>query len=229
MKSLRLLALLSAAAAAQEPAAPAEEQAKALADGVRDALKGKDDDAKKKAIYAAWDCRHPLTATALGLAMNDPSLEVKLEAIVGLGKMKGLAEAAKPLNAAFPTSQKTMKVFFAILKAMPGVNHPSSVPVLKAWVLKKLPEKDDTENFEIGEVLRAMGALKWKASYEALMDLAKKQGSAGSSKQTFQVNTLNVTVVAMGTLAGRAFNSAIEAEVWWEKNAKGLKDDMTPK
>lgn len=231
MRALFCLALLPCLALAEDPPAkPADADAKPKAEAVTAALKGKDEAAKKAAIAAAGDCAHPLCANALAQAFADPSEDVRVEAAKALGKMKGLAEAAKALNAAFAANPKPGKVLHAVTPAIAAVGHPSSVPVLAAYLSKRIPEKDDAENLEVGDALTTLGDIRCKASVELLLDLLKKASSVGQSKKPHQQATEGNAIRSLNKLAGRKdFQSIAEAEGWWKATEKRVNDDLTPK
>jgi hypothetical protein len=230
MRALALVFLLAAAVPGEEPAKPTEADAKPKAEAVTAALKGKDEAAKKTAIVAAGTCAHPLCANALAPAFSDPSEDIRVEAAKALGKMKGLAEAAKVLNAAFAANPKPGKVLHAVTPAMGSVGHASSVPVLGAYLSKRVPEKDDEENIEVGDALTQLGEIRFKASVELLLDLLKKASSAGQQKKSFQLATEGNALRALNKLAGKHdLKTAADAQAWWKANEKLLNDDLTPK
>ncbi len=231
MRTLALIATLAAfALAGDPPAKPAEADAKPKAEAVTAALKGKDEAAKKAAIAAAGDCAHPLCAGALAQAFGDLSEDVRVEAAKALGKMKGLPEAAKALNAAFAAHPKPGKVLHAVTPAIGSVGHVSSVPVLGAYLSKRIPEKSDEENLEVGDALTQLGEIRCKASVELLLDLLKKASSVGQMKKPHQQATEGNAVRSLNKLAGgKDFKTTAEAESWWKATEKKVNDDLTPK
>lgn len=230
MRLALCLFLPAALAFAEDPAVKVpEKDAKPIADRVTAALKGKEEEAKKSAIAAAGETPNPLVADALAAAFNDPSEDVRIAAANALGKMTGLAEAAKVLSAAFTAHVKVPKILHAITPAIAAVGHIGALGVLKEYLLKRIPERDDAENLEIGDALMAVGALRCKASVELLFDLMKKESSVGAMKKPFQQATEGTTMRAMNALAGKEFKTVQEAQAWWKGAEKALNDDLTPK
>jgi len=231
MRALAFVALCTAVAFAEDPPAkPTEADAKPKAEAVTAALKGKDEAAKKAAIVAAGDCAHALCANALAPAFGDASEDVRVEAAKALGKMKGLAEAAKVLNAAFVANPKPGKTLHAVTPALGSVGHPSSVPVLGAYLEKRIPEKDDEENIEVADAMMSLGMIRCRASVETILDLLKKAAAVGQMKKPHQLATEGAALRSLSKLSVKEnFQTVATAEAWWKAMLKKVNDDLSLK
>lgn len=228
-----LSTLLGSSLFAQSPeeAKAAADAAKSRVDELKTALKGKEEDPKISAISACGEAPHATTAAALAPLLGDPSDNVRTAAAKALGKMKGLAEAAKALHAGLGANEEKSKVLDALFDAIGEVNHGSSVAVCKDWISHRITKRDGADQPGINSAIDAMGALKWKASVSALIDLGKKNivanGARGGKglrwKDDVRFNR------ALQRLTGESFEDMDGWEDWWKKNAGKFNDDLTAK
>ncbi|MEK7467579.1 MAG: HEAT repeat domain-containing protein [Planctomycetota bacterium] len=225
--------LLSSGLLAQSP-----EEAKAAADAARIrvdelkvACKGKEEDPKIAAISACADAPHATTAAALAPLLGDPSENVRIATAKALGRMKGLPEAAKAIHGGLGANEEKSKVLDALFDAIGEVNHGSSVAVCKDWISHRITKRDGADQPGINSAIDAMGALKWKGSVSALIDLGKKNivanGARGGKglrwKDDARFNR------ALQRLTGESFEDMDGWEDWWKKNAGKFNDDLTTK
>jgi HEAT repeat protein len=231
MRPLCLLALCTSAVLAQDPpAAPAEADAKAKAEAVKAAIKGKDVEAKKKAVADAAGCAHALVAAAVAPALMDPDAGVREAAAGALGGMKGLPEAARALNGAVGAHLKNSDTLVAVFRAIAGVNHASSVPVLKDYVGKRVPLKDEKESKQVVAAIESLGALKAKSAVEVLLDLYSKQVGVGMNCDKGEHAPVYSAIRgALEKISGQSFGMPDNAKQWWRKTEPTLKDDLSKK
>jgi hypothetical protein len=231
--SLAASALLASALLAQSPeeAKAAADAAKPKVEELKTALKGKEEDPKIAAITGCGEAPHPTTAVALAPLLGDSSETIRIAAAKALGKMKGLAEAAKALHGGLGANDEKSKVLDAIFDAIGEVNHGSSVAVCKDWINHRITKRDGADQPGINSAITAMGALKWKGAVSALIDLGKKNivanGARGGKgmrwKDDVRFNR------SLQRLTGESFEDMDAWDDWWKKSAGKFNDDLTAK
>lgn len=231
---LPLAALLAFAASSfaegADDAKAAAEAAKARVDALKTALKGKEEDPKVAAINDCGDAPHATTAAALAPLLGDPSDNIRLAAAKSLGRMKGLAEAAKALHGGLAANEEKSKVLDAVFEAMGEVNSPLSVAVAKEWIDKRMAKRDTSDAPGMASAIDCLGSLKWKASVSALIDLGKKNivanGARGGHGMRLKEDIRFSR--ALSRLTGEKQETMDGWDDWWKKNAATFKDDLTP-
>lgn len=229
--ALLLPLLLALPSSAQDPA-PTQKEADACVAALKEALKGDDADARKKAFVACAGCPHATVTAALGNVLVTAEDDLRVAAAQALSKMKGSADAARALHAALKPNEPKDAVLKEVFKAVALVNHASSVAVCREWIDDRLDMTRYEEKAGIVFAIDVLGFLKHKASVEALLDLChKKQVSgwgAGTGSATFKWRCGAHAGASLQRLTGAGpFDSLEEWKDWWKANARGFNEDMT--
>lgn len=214
-----------------EEAKAAADAAKSRIDELKTALKGKEEEPKIAAISACGDAPHATTAVSLAPLLGDASENVRTAAAKALGKMRGIADAAKALHGGLGANEEKPKVLDALFDAIGSVNHGSSVAVCKDWISHRITKRDGADQPGINSAIDAMGALKWKGSVSAIIDLGKKNivangGRGGKGLRWKDDARFNR---ALQRLTGESYEDMDGWEDWWKKNAGKFNDDLTTK
>jgi hypothetical protein len=213
-----------------DPGKPSAEDAKAKVDALKAAMKSGTDDEKKNAIAAAGSVAHPACVAALGGLLTDKSEEIRAVAAGALGQMKGLPEAARALAGAVPANVALPMALTAICKSIGAVNHPAAVPVLKEFVNRRVPTKEEADAEATAKVIDALAMLKFKASVEVFLDLYTKQVGVGMECDKGKHAAVYQSVRrGLEGMSGQTFGMPGDAKAWWSKHEKLLNDDLTPK
>ncbi|MBI2922372.1 MAG: hypothetical protein HYY18_15065 [Planctomycetes bacterium] len=196
------------------------------------ALKGGSEDAKREKVAACADCPHPKVAAALAPILVSGTDELRTAAAEALGRMDGLADAAKALHSALAPNEKHSKVLEALFAAIEGVNHPSSVPVCQKWVNDRNDLRDSEEVNGVLWAIDVLGGLKWKASVDALIAIWNKKkvsGRGGGTGGGYKEKCRQHAEAALRRLTAEAFGDVTLWEDWWKKNARNFNEDMSLK
>ncbi|KAF0242068.1 MAG: hypothetical protein FD180_4123 [Planctomycetota bacterium] len=212
------------------PAKPTDADAKIKTDAYNQAVKDKSDEGKKAAIDAMSDCPHANVLNLLARILVGDTDECRTAAAKTLGRMKGELGAAKALHGALKANEERSSVLTACFTAIGDINHPSSVAVCEDWVNHRLGSRDGEDLPGVNQAVDALGALKWKSSVEALIDLWHKNRVVGRDPASkFREKVRKHCSQALSRLVGEKVGNQDAWDDWWKDNKGKFNDDLTSK
>lgn len=229
IRTLLLTLSLAGLALADDSKAAVDADAKARVDALKAAAKEKDSEPRAQAISSCGEVAHPLTAAAVAPFLGDPVEDVRLQAAKALGRMAGLAEAAKALHGGLRANEEKPKVLKEIFTAMGDVNSFSSVAVCKDWINGRITKRDTSDQTSINEAIACLGNLKFKASVTTLIDLGKKNIVANGARGGHGMRARSDVRFnrALQQLTAESFEDIDSWDDWWKKSAGKFNEDMT--
>lgn len=232
LSTLVLAGVCGLASFAQDtpPAKPTDADAKVKTDAYNEAVKSKSEEGKTAAIEAMSDCPHASVTSLLAKILVGDTDACRIAAAKSLGKMDGEANAARALHGALKPNESKSSVLSACFDAIGSINHPSSVPVCKDWIDHRLGSRDGEDLPGVNEAIDALGALKWKSSVEALIDLWHKNKVVGRDPASrFREKVRKHCNQALQRLLGEKLGTQDAWDDWWKDNKGKLNDDLTAK
>jgi len=231
---LGLALLLSAAAAfAEDPPAPpkpTEADARAKIEAYNTGVKNKSEEEKQAAIDAMADCPHTMVITKLSQILAADTDACRSSAAKTLGRMKDDPNAAAALHAGIKPNDAKAKILADVFEAIGNVNHPSSVAVCREFVDHRLGARDREDLPGVDSAIDAMGALKWKSSVEALIDLWHKNRVVGRDPASnFKEKVRKWCNQALRRLTGEKNDNQAAWDDWWKDNKAKFNNDLTAK
>ena len=193
-------------------------------------LKGKDAEAKIKAIDEIKTTKHKDIAAAIAGALRDRNKDVKMAAARALG-VQGVVKYRTKLMAPLKKYEKAdPELLLAYLEGLKGMPHKASITPL-AKVVHKVLNRLKEDEYAIGEAcVNALGSIKEKATIEELIVLlgrtnprAGAGGSVSTEAQNFCGKFKDPIVAALGNITGFRFKDPDVWAGWWKRNGKKFK------
>lgn len=229
VKSVVVATLLAVAstAGAETTTAPEGARKPTAIERLQAALKCGDTESRKAAVKHCGS--EPVAATALGLAplLVNESEDLRVAAAVALGRMEGLAEAAKVLHAAVPQNLKNPRVLNAIFEAIARVGHESSVSFCRRFAGEAASSKDPALSTPAYGATSALAAFRSRDAVDALRDLrliASRAGGDATIRESIGKSAVDAIKALVPDAAGLG---AEEFATWWKRHRHEYRGDMT--